>query len=68
MSKHIWKTTSGFCPVINNEVNVELEYAEISVVNSHTEQYKVVSVECPYSDRCTENQCTIARENVVIEI
>lgn len=68
MRKHIFKNVTGYCTIINNDVTVEIEYSEIPITGSTSEHYKATSVDCDYSDRCTERFCHIARENLTIEL
>ena len=68
MRKHIFKNATGFCPVVNNEVTVEIEYSEVPVSGSTSYHYKATSVDCAYSDKCTERLCHIVKENLTIEL
>ena len=68
MRKHIFENATGFCPVIKNEVTVEIEYSEVPILGSTSEHYKAISVDCDYSEQCSERLCPIMRENLTIEI
>lgn len=68
MRNHILKNTTGFCPVINAETDVEIEYSKVPILGSTSEHYKAVSVDCDYSEQCTEQYCPIMGENLTVEI
>ena len=68
MRNKILKNITGSCPVVNDEVTVEIEYSEIPVVGSTSEHYKATSVDCDYAYKCTEKFCSIAKENLTIEL
>ena len=68
MRKHIFKNITGFCPTINGEANIEIEYSEVSILGSPREQYRAVSLDCDYSDKCSEGYCPIMKENLTFEL
>lgn len=68
MRKHIFKNVDGFCPAINSETSIEIEYSEVPILGSTSEHYKAVSIDCDYSEQCTERYCPIMRENLTIEV
>ena len=68
MRKKIFKRVTGTCSVTNNEISVEIEYSELPVAGSTSEHYKATSVDCPYADTCPDRLCSIAKENLTIEI
>lgn len=68
MKKHIFKTVTDFCPVANCDRTIKIEYEEVPMTGSLVENYKAVSVNCPYSGECQEKYCTIAKNNSVITL
>lgn len=68
MEDIIFKNVSGCCPVVGDDISVEIEYRFVPVIGSTSRQYKATSVDCDYSDRCTERFCSIASENLTIDL
>ena len=68
MKDIIFKNVSGACPIVNDEVSVEIEYRWVPAIGSISRQYKATSVDCDYSDRCTERFCSIASDNLTIDL
>ena len=68
MSKTIYKNVTGYCPATNKENTIQIEYSEVSICGSMSENYKAVSLCCDHSEQCTEKNCPIVQENLTFEI
>lgn len=68
MKKRIFRTVTGFCPIVNNDKTIELEYSELLKSGSLNEHYKAVNLKCDSCRQCTEKYCPIMKSNITIEI
>lgn len=52
---------SGYCPIKDCDIEIDVKYISIPVLGSTQEQYKKILDYCQYSQSCPERLCPIVK-------
>lgn len=63
MSHHFYQTVTGYCPLIKELRSLEVEYAEVPILNAEKPAYKISGYDCDDLEECSERYCPIAIEH-----